>query len=134
MRVILSSIIMLSALTTGAYADGDAELGEKVFRKCKSCHMVGDKAKAKVGPVLNGIMGMQAGTHESFEGKYSAAMIEAGEGGLVWDEETLSTYLEKPKELVEKTKMSFPGLKKEDDRENVIAYLKEFSPDYTDSE
>lgn len=130
MKAVLASLTILMALASPAHAEGDIKKGEKVFRKCKACHAVGEDAKAKVGPVLNAIMGKQAGTHESFEGKYSEAMIEAGKGGLVWNEEELSAYLEKPKDLVEGTKMSFPGLKKEEDRLNVIAYLKQFSPDY----
>jgi len=134
MRSIILSILFLAAIPTMAQADGDAGLGEKVFRKCRACHMVGEDAKAKAGPVLNGVMGRQAGTLESFEGKYSKAMIEAGEGGLVWNEETMSDYLEKPKELVPKTKMSFAGLKKEDERANVIAYIITFSPDYSSGE
>ena len=134
MKTMLAGMLMVGLLTTTAAAEGDAELGENVFRKCKACHAVGENAKAKVGPVLNDIMGMQAGTHESFEGKYSAAMIEAGEGGLVWDEESVAAYLEKPKEMVPKTKMSFPGLKEEEDRANVVAYLKQFSPDYAGTE
>lgn len=128
-RTIFTAIV-LAVIPAGACAAGDPELGEKVFRKCKACHAVGEDAKAKVGPVLNGIMGSTAGTHESFEGKYSKAMIAVGENGLVWNEETLSAYLEKPKELVDGTKMSFPGLKKEEDRANVIAYITQFSPDY----
>jgi cytochrome c2 len=130
--VAFGTAILLSAVlseATALGADGDAELGEKVFRKCKACHEIGKDAKAKVGPALNGIIGIPAGTQESFEGKYSNAMIEAGENGLIWSEETLDTYLEKPKDLVDGTKMSFPGLKKEQDRSNVIAYLKQFDSD-----
>lgn len=134
MRVLISGCCIILTLTASAFAEGDAENGEKVFRKCKACHAIGEGAKPRIGPVLNEIMGMQAGTHESFDGKYSKAMVEAGEGGLVWDEETLSTYLQKPKDLVEGTKMSFAGLKKDEDVADVIAYLLQFSPDYVPSE
>ena len=112
------------SLATPAFADGDAAAGEKVFRKCKACHAVGEGAKNKVGPQLNGIVGMPAGKVESF--KYSKGMLEAADGGLVWDEETLSAYLTKPKDVVPKTKMSFAGLRKEEDITNVIAYLQTF--------
>jgi cytochrome c len=98
--------------------------GEKVFKKCKSCHQVGDKAKNKTGPVLNGIVGATAGAVEGF--RYSKAMEGAGQDGLVWSEEELAAFLEKPKAYMKKTKMSFAGLKKDEDIEAVIAYLKSF--------
>jgi len=107
-----------------AHADGDAEKGEKVFRKCKACHTVED-AKNKVGPTLQGVIGRTAGTVEGF--KYSDAMKEAGAGGMVWTEENIAMYLEKPKDFIQKNKMAFVGLKKESDRADVIAYLKTFS-------
>ena len=119
--------------TTYAFAEGDIKKGKKVFRKCKSCHMVGEKAKKKVGPVLNNIFGATAGKNEDFEGKYSKAMIKAGEDGLVWNEATLTEYLTKPKAMIKKTKMAFKGLNKPEDIENILAYLAQYSPDYDPS-
>lgn len=95
------------------------EDGEKVFKKCKSCHQVGEGAKNKTGPVLNGIVGQPAGAVEGF--KYSKDMAESG---LTWDEATLAAFLAKPKDLLKKTKMSFAGLKKDDEIAAVIEYLK----------
>ena len=115
---------------SSAMAEGDIEKGKKVFKKCKSCHMVGEKAKIKQGPILNNILGATAGAKEDYKKKYSKNMIKAGEEGLVWNEETLTEYLTKPKKMIKKTKMKFAGLKKEKDIVNVIAYLKQFSPDY----
>jgi cytochrome c len=112
------------ALASPAFADGDAAKGEKVFKKCKACHAVGEKAKNKVGPALNGIVGAPAAQAEGF--KYSKSIVELAEGGLVWDQETLSAFLVKPKDVVPKTKMSFAGLRKEDDVTNIIAYLQTF--------
>lgn len=108
-----------------AQAEGDAAKGEKVFKKCKACHKVGEKAKKGVGPALNNIIGAKAGVQEGY--KYSKAMIEKGKSGLVWDDENLDKYLKKPKDLVKGTKMAFPGLKKDADRADVIAYLKKFT-------
>ena len=125
--MIKSSLVIVAlttALATPAIAEGDAAKGEKVFKKCKACHAVGDGAKNKVGPMLNGIVGATAGQVPDYE--YSKAMIEAGEGGLVWDDANLAAYLTKPKDLVKGTKMSFAGLKKEQDRADVIAYLSGF--------
>ena len=115
---------LATAFAAPAFAEGDAAKGEKIFKKCKACHAVGDGAKNKVGPALNGIVGATAGQVADY--KYSKAMIEAGEGGLVWDQANLETYLIKPKDLVKGTKMSFAGLKKEQDRADVIAYLEGF--------
>src|SRR5690606_17949797 len=80
-------------LAAGQAAAQDAAAGEKVFAKCKACH-VADEDKNKIGPSLMGVVGRTAGTHEGF--KYSKAMIEAGEGGLAWDEATLTSYLRDP--------------------------------------
>ncbi len=72
-----------------------------------------------MGPNLHGILGRAAASVEGF--KYSKAMRESG---IVWDEEILNAYLEKPRAVVPKGKMTFPGLRKAADRDNVIAYLK----------
>ncbi|RYH10711.1 c-type cytochrome [Tropicimonas sp. IMCC6043] len=96
--------------------------GEAVFKKCKACHMVGDGAKNRVGPALNGVVGRTAGSAEGF--KYSKPMLAAGEEGLVWDEAALHEYLADPKGYIKGNKMAFAGLKKPDDVDAVIAYLK----------
>ncbi|MCX2724648.1 c-type cytochrome [Roseibium salinum] len=110
--------------TAPASAEGDAAAGEKIFKKCQACHAVGEGAANKVGPALNGIVGAPAGQVEGY--KYSKGMIEAAEGGLVWDEETLGAYLQKPKDVVPKTKMSFAGLRKDAEVADAIAYLETF--------
>ncbi|CUI01203.1 c-type cytochrome [Leisingera aquaemixtae] len=99
--------------------------GEKTFKKCKACHQVGDGAKSKTGPVLNGIVGAPAGHAEGF--RYSKAMAAAAEDGLVWTEAELAAFLAKPKSYMKGTKMSFAGLKKDSDIEAVIAYLQSYS-------
>ncbi len=102
-----------------AMAEGDPAAGEKVFKKCKACHVV-DQKKNRLGPHLIGIIGRTAGSVEGF--KYSKAMQEAG---ITWDETTIDDYLADPKGYVPKNKMAFKGLPKEEDRADVIAYLKE---------
>jgi len=115
-------VSLLAVLAMPALAqDGDAAKGEKVFKKCKACHAVGEGAKNKVGPILTGIVGSAAGLNPDF--KYSKAMKAAAEEGLVWDNENLIAYLTKPKDFLKGTKMSFAGLKKEEDIANVLAYI-----------
>lgn len=114
--------VLLTTLAAPAFAEGDAAKGKKIFNKCKACHAVGDGAKNKVGPVLTGIVDSPAGLNPDF--KYSATLIEAAEAGLVWDTESLSAFLTNPKDFMDGTKMSFAGLRKESDIENIIAYLK----------
>ncbi len=116
----------IAILPTLAFAEshemaGDADAGEKVFRKCKACHQVGDDAKNRVGPVLNGIVGRPVAAVEDF--KYSDAMIAFGEANEAWTPEMLDEYLEKPRDYIPDNKMSFAGLRKEEDRQDVIAYL-----------
>lgn len=99
--------------------------GEKVFKKCSACHKVGDGAKNAVGPTLNNMLGHPAGKAEGF--KYSKPLQDMAAGGLIWDEAALHSFLESPKGFIKGTKMAFAGLKKEEDRAAVIAYLATFS-------
>jgi cytochrome c len=119
----MKKFVVLAAAATGLFLAvpaqaGDAAAGEKVFRKCKSCHYV-DKEKNKTGPHLVNIVGRAAGAVEGF--KYSSAMKDSG---LTWDEATLTEFLKKPKTYLKGTKMAFAGIRKDDDLANLIAYLK----------
>ena len=126
MRVLLSitSMAVAALFATAVQSEdiGDADRGAKVFKKCKACHKIGEGAKNGTGPILNGIVGSAAGAVEGF--KYSKAMAEAGEGGLIWTPEELAAFLTKPKKYMKKTRMSFNGLKKDSDRDAIIEYLK----------
>ena len=113
------ALAFAAALGSGAVlAEGDAEAGKKVFKKCKTCHTF-DPGKKKIGPHLKGVVGRKAGSVEGY--KYSKAMAGAD---ITWDEANLDKFLTKPKAFVKKTKMSFRGLSKESQRADVIAYLK----------
>ena len=116
--------LALTGIAGSALAEGDAAAGEKVFKKCKACHQVGDGAKNRVGPMLNGIVGNEIASVDGF--KYSKAFKAKKDEGLVWTEEELDAFLTKPKKYLKGTKMSFAGLKKEEQRADVIAYLKTF--------
>lgn len=115
----------LAMTIEAALAGGDAEAGAKVFKKCKACHMIGDGAKTRTGPLLTAIVGAPIGALEGF--KYSKGFVALNEEGAVWSIENLDTFFIKPRDFVAKTKMSFSGLKKEDDRANLIAYLATFA-------
>lgn len=113
---------LLLSLPLTASAEGDAVHGIDVFKKCSACHNA-DKPENKIGPNLVGIIGRRAGSMASYEA-YSDAMKKAGSDGLVWDKETLAKYLAAPKTLVPGNKMTFTGLKSQQDIDDVISYLK----------
>lgn len=96
----------------------DAKEGEKVFAKCRACHSLED-GKNGVGPSLHGIFGRKSGTAPKFN--YSKAMVDKG---VVWDEKTLAGYLADPKAYVPGNKMIFPGIKKDSEMQDLLAYLK----------
>ena len=121
---------LLAAGVVCAEQFGDAEAGKKVFRKCGDCHQVGQGAIDRLGPHLNGIFGRRAATHADFP--YSKSMKRAGDDGLIWTAETLDTYLKNPRALISNTRMSFRGLKDDTKRENLLAYLRDFSDNPSD--
>ena len=120
------AIVALMVSTAGALAQGDVALGKEVFDfRCTGCHAVGSEG-AKNGPSLNNLIGRPAASVEGF--KYSDAMVEAEQAGVVWDFETLSKFITKPRSVVSGSNMAFTGLRNPDDVANVIAYLATFSP------
>ena len=120
-----SVVTMTGHANVEPYPAGDAEKGAKVFKKCVSCHMIGDKAKNRVGPHLNNIIGREIAVLEDY--RYSKAMIAYAEKEPVWSEAVLDAYLANPRKAVKGTRMSFAGLRKEKDRHNVIEYMKQAS-------
>lgn len=119
---VLAAVVLSSS--TAFAADGDPKEGEAVFKNCRACHEVGADAKNKLGPILNAIIGRKAGTIDGFN--YSPANKKSGEDGWVWTEDKLLKYLENPREAMPGNRMSFAGLSDEQDRRDVIAYLKTF--------
>ena len=121
MKLFTLTTLGMTLMAGTAFADGDVVKGAQVFKMCMACHTVTDKAN-KVGPYLVGVVGRKVAAVEGFN--YSDGMKEYAATGAVWDEATLATYLENPKALVPKTKMAFAGIKKEDQRADLIAFLK----------
>lgn len=123
------AIVALVAGTGGAFAQGDAVRGEAKFtERCSVCHSIGDGA-AKNAPTLNNIIGRPAASIEGFS--YSDGMIEAAQAGVVWDVDTLTKFITKPRSVVNGSNMSFTGLRNPDDVADVIAYLATFAAPQT---
>jgi cytochrome c len=107
-------------------ATADAAAGATVFKKCQSCHSGEKGGPNKVGPDLWDLVNRPIATHEGFS--YSAAMKDFSKGGtVVWDYEHLNHFLTAPKAYIAGTAMGFAGVKKDDERANLIAYLRSLS-------
>src|SRR4051794_4767752 len=117
-------VALLTIAGAGEVRAQDAVAGEKVFGVCKACHQIGETAKNNVGPVLNGLIGRQAGSVPGYS--YSAANKNSG---ITWDEATFREYIKDPKAKVPGTKMIYAGLKDEQKTNDLVAFLKQFDAD-----
>ena len=115
-KILVYCLVM--AMTVGASYAQDIKAGKKTFNTCRSCHSI-KEGKHKIGPSLFNIVGRQSASSD-FK-KYSSAMKKAD---IVWTEENLRIYLHNPKKFIKGTRMTFRGLKKDKDLDNIIAYLK----------
>jgi cytochrome c len=125
----MKSLILVSmvlASTIGMAQAQDLDAGERSFRKCSPCHAVGEDARNKVGPELNGLDGRKSGTAPGYH--YSDANKSAN---ITWGEETFKEYIKAPAAKVPGTKMAFAGIKNEKEISNLWAYLKQFKADGT---
>ena len=115
----------MAAAVTGLAQAQDAGAGKDVFKKCASCHAVGEGAKSTIsGPVLNGLEGRKAGSAKGFD--YSA---QNKKSSLTWDRATFLDYIKDPKAKIPDTYMVFPGIKNEGEAADLWAYLRQFGPD-----
>jgi cytochrome c len=121
----LSALVVVTSLATatGALAQ-DAAAGKTSFNKCLACHAIGEGAKNKVGPELNGLNGRKSGTVEGYS--YSDANKNSG---ITWDEATFKEYIKDPKAKIPGTKMAFAGIKNDTEIANLWAYLNQFKDD-----
>ena len=122
-RIAPLAIAMALALGTALPAAAqDAEAGKRVFNQCRACHSIEAGGRSGVGPNLHGVVGRKAGTIEGF--RYSANLKEKAGEGLAWDEDTLRAYVTNPKAVLPGGSMSYPGLKNEQQLNDLLAYLK----------
>jgi cytochrome c len=115
--------LAVAAMAQAAHAQ-DVAAGEQSFKKCFPCHSIGEGAKNKVGPALNGLDGRHSGSAPAYN--YSDANKNSG---IVWGEATFKEYIKDPRAKIPGTKMIFPGVKNETEIGNLWAYLKQFGPD-----
>lgn len=121
----LSTLIVIATAAASSTAPAqDVAAGKTSFNKCLACHAVGEGAKNKVGPVLNGLNGRKSGTVEGYS--YSEANKNSG---ITWDEATFKEYIKDPKAKIPGTKMVFAGIKNEQEASNLWAFLAQYDKD-----
>jgi cytochrome c len=116
--------VVVHAASTGTASAQDLAAGEQSFRKCAPCHDIGEGAKVKLGPPLNGLESRKAGTIEGFN--YSEANKNSG---ITWSDESFATYIRNPMQEMRGTRMAFVGIKNDKEIADLWAYLKQFGPD-----
>src|SRR3954449_7153218 len=124
-KLTLSTLFFIAAATAASSALAqDADAGKTSFNKCMACHAIGEGAKNKVGPVLNGLDGRKSGTVEGYS--YSDANKNSG---ITWNKETFLEYIREPKAKIPGTKMVFAGIKNEKEANDLWAYVSSFDKD-----
>jgi len=119
-KAVIAGFLLIAA--TGASSAQDLAAGEQSFKKCLPCHAVGEEARNKVGPLLNGLEGRKSGTIEGFS--YTEANKNAA---VTWNEESFLDYIKDPRAKIPGTKMVFAGIKNEKEARDLWAYLKQFN-------
>jgi cytochrome c len=115
--------LAVTAAASSAMAQ-DAAAGKTSFNKCLACHAIGEGAKNKVGPELNGLDGRKSGTAPDYN--YSDANKNSG---ITWNEAVFKEYIKDPKAKIPGTKMAFAGIKNETEINNLWAYVSQFDKD-----
>ena len=120
-RSMIGAVVLVASAGTALAQDVAA--GEMSFRKCQVCHDVGEDARTKLGPPLNGLDGRKAGT---LDFSYSDGLKNSD---LAWSEETFREYVKDPRAKIPNTNMIFAGIKDEKEIGDLWAYVKQFGPD-----
>ncbi len=121
MRLLLPALAVMGLALAPAAQAQNAEAGRTVYNQCRACHTIDAGGRNGVGPNLHAVVGRRAGAVEGF--RYSAPMRTAAEGGLTWTPENLDRYLTNPKDLVPGGSMAFAGLRNEQQRKDLIAWM-----------
>lgn len=121
-NVLTAAAFAIVAGTAGAFAEGDPVAGERLFRQCQACHQVGEDARNRAGPHLNGLIGRHSGSVEGFAYSPALQALDA-----VWDADLISRYIEDPRGTLPGTRMAYRGMPDELERNDLIAYLATFS-------
>jgi len=122
---ILSSLVVVTALMAASSALAqDAAAGKASFNKCMACHAIGEGAKNKVGPELNGLDGRKSGSVEGYS--YSDANKNSG---ITWSKDQFLDYIKEPKAKIPGTKMVFAGIKNEKEANDLWAFLAQYDKD-----
>jgi cytochrome c len=114
-------VLLLTLAWNGAVLAQDVAAGEQSFKKCAACHAVGEGAKNKIGPELNGLDGRKAASVQGYS--YSDADKKSG---ITWDEASFKDYIKDPRAKIPGTKMVFAGIKNDQDVSDLWAYLRQF--------
>ena len=122
MKAVIAGALLIA--TAGASSAQDVAAGEQSFKKCLPCHSVGEDARNKVGPVLNGLEGRKSGSIEGFS--YSDANKAAA---ITWNQESFLDYIKDPRAKIPGTKIVFSGIKNEKEATDLWAYLSQFKAD-----
>ena len=121
----LGTVLAMAPIAAAQAQSGDPAAGQRVFNQCSACHTINEGGPNRVGPNLHGVVGRKAASKDGF--RYSAAMQKKGEEGFMWTEENLRPYLRNPREVVAGTNMAYPGLRNEQQLNDLMAYLKQQS-------
>jgi cytochrome c len=124
MKQLTTLIVIAFAAASSAALAQDVAAGKTSFNKCLACHAVGEGAKNKVGPVLNGLQGRKSGTVEGYS--YTEANKNSG---ITWDEASFKDYIKDPKAKIPGTKMVFAGIKNEQEAGDLWAFLAQYDKD-----
>ena len=118
--IVIATSISASSLALAQ----DATAGKASFNKCRACHSIGEDAKNKVGPQLNGLDGRKSGTAPDYS--YTDANKNSG---ITWNEAQFKEYIKDPKAKIPGTKMAFAGIKNEKEINDLWAFISQYDKD-----
>ena len=124
LSTVAALIVVASSFAATAALAQDAAAGKTSFNKCLVCHAIGEDAKNKIGPQLNGLDGRKSGTAPDYS--YSDANKNSG---ITWNEAQFKEYIKDPKAKVPGTKMTFAGIKNEKEINDLWAFLAQYDKD-----